>query len=37
MKLIRTLARFLVLAGIAVGIVMIMGKNKNSFTVTRLM
>ena len=31
MKLIRTLARFLVLAGIAVGIVMIMGKNKNSF------
>ena len=32
MKLIRTLARFLVLAGIAVGIVMIMGKNKNSFT-----
>ena len=32
MKIIRTLARFLVLAGIAVGIVMIMGKNKNSFT-----
>ena len=32
MKIIRTLARFLVLAGIAVGIVMIMGKNRNSFT-----
>ena len=32
MKIIRTLARFLVLAGIAVGIIMIMGKNKNSFT-----
>ena len=31
MKIIRTLARFLVLAGIAVGIVMIMGKNRNSF------
>ena len=32
MKIIRTLARYLVLAGIAVGIVMITGKNKNSFT-----
>ena len=32
MKLIRTLARLLVLTGIAVGIIMIMGKNKNTFT-----
>jgi dipeptidyl aminopeptidase/acylaminoacyl peptidase len=32
MKIIRTLARLLVLTGIAVGIIMIMGKNKNTFT-----
>lgn len=32
MKLIRTLARLLVLTGIAVGIIMIMGKNKNTIT-----
>ena len=32
MKIIRTLARLLVLAGIAIGIIMIMGKNKNTFT-----
>ena len=32
MKLIRTIARLLVLTGIAVGIIMIMGKNKNTFT-----
>ena len=32
MKIIRTLARLLVLAGIAVGIIMIMGKSKNTFT-----
>ena len=32
MKIIKTLARLLVLAGISVGIIMIMGKNKNTFT-----